>query len=126
MINLSSQHNSGHTTITWVLRRIFNSHKKKKSTFRSSMEAHNAAIMKLKAELEKEHEKKGVASQQTFLSSFNHSLFCSIFNKNIVICARDVDIMGEGRRQADTAPVLLQLERPNITKEKRSCSRLFL
>lgn len=75
--------------------------------------------MKLKAELEKEHEKKGVASQQTFLSSFNHSLFCSIFNKNIGMCVRDAELMGEGKRQADTAPIFLQLERPNITKEEK-------
>lgn len=72
--------------------------------------------MRLKAELEKEHEQNSVASQKTFLSLLIHSLFCSIFNKNIVICARHEDTMGEGRRQADTAPILLQLERPTITK----------
>lgn len=63
--------------------------------------------------------KKGVASQQTFLSSFNHLLFCSIVNKNIIICARDEDTMRKGRRQADAAPVLLQLERPSITKGEK-------
>lgn len=75
--------------------------------------------MKLKAELEKEHEKKGVASQQTLLSLLMYSLFCSIFNKNIVICARHEDATGEGRRQTDTAPILLQLDRPTIIKGEK-------
>lgn len=63
--------------------------------------------------------KKGVPSQQTFLSSFIHSLFCSLFNKNIITCAGHEDTMGEGRRPADTAPVLRQLERPHITKKRK-------